>query len=106
MKTNSVPKWRDKERFDPHRIADRLSTVSTTSSKAAWIADGTSEKWRVAKMPLRTRTNMIIQVVTTPAVIGTGPNGKRDATERRGHGAASRTLFITTKRAMSTPSAL
>src|SRR6476660_8025188 len=31
---------------------------------------------------------------------------KRDATERRGHGAASRTLFITTKRAMSTPSAI
>ena len=81
------------------RIVSRiwLSTVSTISSKAAWVADGTSDRRRVTRRPPRTSTSH------------DRPGGdhacgdrhrtemeERDAGERRVHGAASRTLRMTT----------
>src|ERR1700750_1791178 len=53
-----------------------LSTVSTTSSKIAWVADGTSDSRRVTRIPPTTSTNMITQVDATAEVTDTGPSWK------------------------------
>src|ERR1700722_4907239 len=83
MKTNNVP---IKARYGPGStcIVSRiwLSTVSTMSSKAAWVVDGTSDSRPLTRNPPATSTTMIAQVTTTASVIGAGPRWKSGALVR------------------------